>query len=106
MATARVEHDFGASSTWRNTTRWGRTDQDYLLTAFTYSAANLVTPNPADPATWTVARSHPTFKDNVNRILTNQTNLTTAFQTGNIEHGLSTGIELAMRNLRPPAWAH
>ena len=31
--------------------------------------------------------------DEVNELLTNQTNLTTAFATGGIEHSLSTGIE-------------
>ncbi len=99
MATVHVEHDFSHGTTLRNTTRWGRTNQDYLLTAFMFSAANLVTPDPADPSSWTVARSNPTFKDNTNTILTNQTNLTTSFQTGSIEHNLSTGIELTREKL-------
>jgi catecholate siderophore receptor len=99
MATVRVEHDFTPGTTLRNTTRWGRTHQDYLLTSFMFSAANLITPDPADPSTWTVARSNPTFKDNVNTILTNQTNLTTSFHTGSVEHDLSAGIELTREKL-------
>jgi catecholate siderophore receptor len=99
MATIQVEHDFASGATLRNTARWGKTHQDYLLTSFMYSAANLLTPDPADPSTWTVARSNPTFKDNTNKIITNQTNLTTSFQTGSIEHSLSTGIELTQEKL-------
>ena len=99
MATLRIEHDFANGATLHNTTRWGRTHQDYLLTSFMYSAANLVTPDPADPSSWTVARSNPTFKDNTNTILTNQTNLTATFHTGAVEHALSTGIELTREKL-------
>ncbi|KRE88400.1 catecholate siderophore receptor Fiu [Frateuria sp. Soil773] len=99
MATVRVEHDFANGAVLRNTTRWGKTHQDYLLTSFMYSAANLVTPDPADPSTWTVARSNPTFKDNTNKIVTNQTNFTTSFHTGSVEHSLSTGIELTQEKL-------
>lgn len=99
MATVRIEHDFANGAALHNTTRWGRTHQDYLLTSFMYSAANLVTPDPTDPSTWTVARSNPTFKDNINKILTNQTNLTASFHTGSVEHTLSTGIELTQEKL-------
>jgi catecholate siderophore receptor len=99
MATLRIEHQFANGATLHNTTRWGRTHQDYLLTSFMYSAANLVTPDPADPSSWTVARSNPTFKDNTNTILTNQANLTAPFHTGAVEHALSTGIELTREKL-------
>ncbi|WP_199100336.1 catecholate siderophore receptor Fiu, partial [Dyella sp. ASV21] len=94
MFTARVEHDFNDHVTLHNTLRWGRTTEDYLLTSFMGSAANLLTPNPSDPSTWTIARSNPTFKHSANRILTDQANLTANFDTGAITHNLSTGIEL------------
>ncbi len=102
MVTVRVEHDISSATRLRNTTRWGQTKQDYLLTAIMgqgYSATGtlgtnaLLTPDPADPSTWTIARLVNT-KDQVNRILTNQTNLTTSFTTGSIRHDLSTGLEL------------
>jgi catecholate siderophore receptor len=95
MFTAIVEHDFSPNVTLHNTTRWGRTRQNYLLTSFMGSSANLLTPNPADPSTWTIARSNPTFKQQVNRILTNQTNITATIATGSFTHSLSAGVELS-----------
>ncbi len=99
MFTARIEHDFSPDVALHNTLRWGRTHEDYLLTSFMASAANLLTPNINDPSTWTIARSNPTFKDQTNRILTNQTNLTVNFDTGAVTHNLSTGIELTREKL-------
>jgi catecholate siderophore receptor len=94
MFTAIVEHDFSPGVSLHNTTRWGRTHEDYLLTSFMGTYANLVLPDPADPSTWTIARSNPTFKNQINRILTNQTNVTARFQTGSVAHNLSAGVEL------------
>jgi catecholate siderophore receptor len=94
MFTAILEHDFSADVALHNTLRWGRTQQDYLLTSFMGSAANLLTPNPTDPSTWTIARSSPTFKDQVNRIVTNQTNLTASIDSGAVKQDISAGIEL------------
>ena len=94
LFTARVEHDVNDDLALHNTLRWGRTQQDYLLTSFMATAANLLTPNPNDPSSWTVARSNPTFKDQTNKILTDQFNLRANFQTGSITHNLSSGIEL------------
>lgn len=99
MATLIVDHDFSDAITLHDTLRWGRTHENYLLTAFSGSAANLLTPDPLDPATWTIARTYPTFKDQTNRILTNQTNLTINFSTGKIRHNLSTGVELTREDL-------
>ncbi|HEX7338806.1 MAG TPA: catecholate siderophore receptor Fiu [Rhodanobacteraceae bacterium] len=99
MATLIVDHDFSDDTTLRDTLRWGRTHQDYLLTSFMGKAANLLTPNPLDPSTWTLARSNPNFKDQTNRILTNQTNLTVNFATGAVQHSLSTGIELTREQI-------
>ncbi|HSV58452.1 MAG TPA: catecholate siderophore receptor Fiu [Variovorax sp.] len=94
MLTARVEHDITPTTTLRNITRWGKTSQDYFLTSFMASSANLRTPNPNDPSTWAVARSSPTSKDQENTILANQTNLSTKFNTGSVGHSLNTGLEL------------
>jgi catecholate siderophore receptor len=69
------------------------------------SAANLLTPDPLDPATWTIARSNPTFKDQTNRILTNQLNFTVNFGTGSVTHDLSTGIELTREELGTGGYA-
>ena len=94
MFTAIIQHDFSDNLALHDTLRWGRTRQDYLLTSFMATAANLLTPDPADPSTWTVARSNPNFKHQNNRIATNQTNLTANFETGAVTHNLSAGIEL------------
>ena len=99
MFTARIEHDFSPDVALHDTLRWGRTHESYLLTSFMLSAANLLTPDPNDPSSWTVARSNPTFLDQSNTILTNQTNLTVNFQTGAIIHNLSSGIELSQEKL-------
>jgi catecholate siderophore receptor len=94
MFTAIIQHDFSDNLALHDTLRWGRTRQDYLLTSFTATAANLLTPDLTDPSSWTVARNLPNFKHQANRIVTNQTNLTAKFETGAITHNLSTGIEL------------
>ena len=106
MFTARVEHDISPNVTLRNTTRFGRTTQDYMLTSFvlgglaangTVPAANtgfLATPNPSLPATWTFRRNPPTNKDQENKIFVNQTNVTAKFDTGGISHSISAGLEL------------
>lgn len=95
MFTAIVEHDFSPDVALHNTTRWGRTRQNYLLTSFMGSATNLLTPDPAAPSSWTIARSNPTFKQQVNRILTNQTNITATIESGGVTHSLSAGVELS-----------
>jgi catecholate siderophore receptor len=95
MATVRVEHEFAPNLRLQNISRYGRTSQDYLLTAWMASAANLKTPVQSDPSTWTVARSTRTVKDQENRILTNQTTLTSQFDTGAVAHTLVTGLEFS-----------
>lgn len=99
MFTAILEHDFSSDVALHDTLRAGRTHQNYLLTSFTATAANLLTPDPNDPSTWTLARSNPNFLDQTNRIVTNQTNLTANFDTGAIAHNLSAGIELTREKL-------
>jgi len=94
MATVRIEHDFSPTMKLQNTSRYGETSQDYLLTAFLTSAANLATPVQADPGTWTLARSIRTGKDQENKILTNVTTLTSQFNTGAVSHTLVTGLEI------------
>lgn len=90
MVTLRFEHDISADTTIRNTTRWGKTKQDYLLTAFSGEPDT----SSANPADWTLARNLPTFKNQTNEIITNQTNLTTSFETGSVKHDLSAGFEI------------
>ena len=88
MFTARIEHDLAPGMTLRNTTRLGSTEQDFVLTG-----VNAVTFNTADPSASTVARSRQ-GRHQTNKILTNQTNLTSEFDWGGMRHSLSTGFEL------------
>ncbi len=90
--TMRFEHDFNDTTTLRNTTRWSQIKQDYLMTAVMGGATNIGQPNPNDVGTWTWTRNVNT-KDVSNKILTNQTNLTSKFYTGAIGHDISTGVE-------------
>jgi catecholate siderophore receptor len=105
MATLIVHHEFSGNAALHDTLRWGRTQENYLLTSFMGSAANLLTPDPTDPFTWTFARSNPNFKDQTNRILTNQLNFTVNFGTGGVAHNLSTGVELTREELGTGGYA-
>lgn len=93
MVTVRIEHRFSPDLRLSNVSRYGRTKQDYLLTAWVARAPSLLTPVPADPSTWTMARGIRTVKDQENKILTNQTTLTADFVTGSLRHTLVTGLE-------------
>lgn len=90
MITARIEHDFNDNVQLRNTSRYGKTEQLYILTGISpYAAANFPS---ANPASWTATRSRQ-IKAQENTLLTNQTNLIATFNTGSIEHSLTTGLE-------------
>ncbi|MDR6093586.1 catecholate siderophore receptor Fiu [Stenotrophomonas sp. SORGH_AS_0321] len=102
MATFRIEHDFNDAVRLTNTARWGRTEQDYLLTAFMGTGTRAANGAPTgnirytdrnDLSTYTIARSLPTLKDQRNTLLTDQLNLRADFATGAIAHNLSTGLE-------------
>lgn len=90
-ATMRFEHDINDNTTIRNTTRWSRVKQDYLMTAIMGGASNITQPT-SDVNSWTWSRTANT-KDVSNKILTNQTNLTSTFYTDAIGHDVSTGVE-------------
>ncbi|RZA01953.1 MAG: catecholate siderophore receptor Fiu, partial [Moraxellaceae bacterium] len=88
MFTVRVEHDLADNVTLRNTSRYGRTKQDQVLTGVN---GITFTPN-NNPDAWTLSRSRQ-GKDVLNKILTNQTNLTATFDAGGVKHEVSGGIE-------------
>jgi catecholate siderophore receptor len=91
MFTARVDHDFGNGLRLRNLTRWGKTDQDLVLTGVLSNSP--LTPNVFNPLTWST-RVAPQGKLQRNEILTNQTNLTAELATGSVKHTINAGIEL------------
>ncbi|MBB3213539.1 catecholate siderophore receptor [Herbaspirillum sp. Sphag1AN] len=94
MVTVRVEHDFSPDLKFQNTTRYEKTSQNYQLTSFIGSSANLLTPVSSDTSTWSIARNLPTRKNQSNQIMTNQSNITAELQTGSIKHTLVAGVEL------------
>lgn len=81
----------------RNTTRWSRVKQEYLLTAVMGGANNITAPDINDVNTRSWSRLVNT-KDVSNRILTNQTNITSTFNTGSIGHDVSAGVEFTREN--------
>lgn len=99
MATLRVEHDFSGDTKLRNTLRWGRLSHDYQATAVMAPTAV-----GSDPLATTVARSGNNG-DSINKILTNQTNLTTKLWTGAFEHDISTGLELTRETMDTTGWS-
>ena len=93
MFTARVEHDFSPTLKFQNTTRYGRTQQNYLLSSFMGTDANITTPSATDLSTWTLARTNRTVKDQENKILTNQSTVTADLTTGVFKHTFVGGLE-------------
>ena len=99
MVTAIIEHDFADDVRLTNTTRYGQTGMDRVLTGVNATNVAAASFNPADPTTWTVARTRQ-HVDQDNKILANITNLTTGFDTGSWTHDLSAGLELTYEEQR------
>lgn len=86
--TGTVERDLGANTTLRNTTRYARTERDSVITAPRF----VVTGGVVQPL---VRRNDEKFRDQVDDISANATNLRTTFDTGPVAHTLSTGLDLS-----------
>jgi catecholate siderophore receptor len=108
MYTLHVEHDFTGALRLANVIRWGETRQDYLLSSFTVTGGTAADPlagnvrwtDPADLSTYTLNRSNNNFKDQRNRILTDQLNLRAELPAGSVAHSLSAGLELTREEQR------
>ncbi|CAI3801942.1 catecholate siderophore receptor Fiu [Rheinheimera sp. MM224] len=103
MVTAKIEHDLNDKTTIRNTSRFGQSTQDYLLTGVnaitTTTGTGAAAVAIADPADWTISRSRQ-GKDQRNQILTNQTQLTTSVEMAGLTHDISSGIEFIYESQR------
>ena len=108
MATFRIEHDVNDAVRLTNTARCGRTEQDYLLTAFMGTGTRAPDGTPSgnirytdrnDLSTYTLARSLPTLKDQRNTVLTDQLNLRADVVTGAVAHSISTGVEFTREEM-------
>ncbi len=90
MTTVRIEHDLAEGVTLRNTSRYGHTKQEQVLTGV--NAITVPKATAADTTSWQVARTRQ-GKDQSNQILTNQTNLTASFDAGGVKHDVTSGVE-------------
>src|SRR3546814_16671227 len=84
MATLIIEHDFSDSVRLSNIARVGETKQDYILTAFMSTGANISgdPANPDDMSAYTMNHGNPTIRAATPRIMTNKLNLREAFAPG------------------------
>jgi len=86
VTTLNLERDLTPDTKLHNTSRFGRTERDSITTAPRFViTGGLVTPF--------IRRNDWKSRDQVDDVLANNLNLTTAFETSFIEHTLSTGIE-------------
>ncbi|MFC3903695.1 catecholate siderophore receptor [Acinetobacter marinus] len=92
MATLRIEHDISEQSKLSSALRWGRMTHKYLATIPMGFTVN------GDAEDTLIGRSGNNG-DTVNKILTSQTNLSTVFNTGSVQHNLSTGIEITQEEM-------
>lgn len=100
MASAKFEFDLGGTSVLRNITRYGKSSMQRVLTGVNALNANGAREN------WTVVRTRQGL-DQDNEIFANQSNFSTSFATGTVQHAISAGVELLMeeqqsRNLAVP----
>lgn len=90
--TAKFEHDLSDKTTVTNTTRYGKSKIDSLLT----QSAALTLTN-ANPSNWTATRvAQARWQEN--EILANVTNFKTSAQTGSVIHNISSGFDVSIEN--------
>ncbi|WP_293778628.1 catecholate siderophore receptor Fiu [uncultured Oxalicibacterium sp.] len=100
MFTAKVEHAFTDKLKLRNTFRFGKVEQFNMTTGM--GGATFVTPG--DLSSYTVGRNRADGmnryadggqgKVQTNELITNQTHLSSEFETGGLKHTLGAGVEL------------
>jgi len=92
IGTLQVQHDFDNALTVRNTTRYGKTGNDYIVTNPDDSVGNV--------------RNGLVYRSPKSRIAStttfvNQTDLSGEFLSGDIRHKFVTGLELGQEQTRP-----
>ena len=103
MATARVEYDFSEKTKLTNTSRWGKTEHQYLssFSGNAYTTTNAANPNDSSAIRVTGSTNNG---DTENEIITNQTSLVTSFNTGALKHDFSTGVEFTREKMKTFGW--
>lgn len=98
MLTLRIEHDVADKVTLQNTSRYGVSSQDYVLTGInTGNGITVPAATKNDVSTWTVNRNRQ-GKEQQNHILINQTNLNATLQQGALMHNIASGIEFSFES--------
>ena len=98
IATATVDHKFNRTLSLRNMLRYGKNYRDAVLTpprpATTVSGQGPEDPgyNPLVPQ---IRRTDTKYQYRDDSVVTNQTDLMSAFTTGSIRHSVDIGLELA-----------
>lgn len=104
IANFRVDHRFGGGATLRNTTRYARYERQLEATISTLRATD-INGAPVTPATplesLMVTRNHDggRTRDNDDRALINQTDMTWKLSTGAVKHTVLGGLEMAREKL-------
>lgn len=91
MVTVKIEHQMGPKTTLTNTSRYGKSKIDRILTGV--NALFVPDASAADRNTWIVGRTRQSVLQE-NQILANSTNVVSEFATGALAHTVSTGLEL------------
>jgi catecholate siderophore receptor len=90
MATVKIEHQIGPKANLTNTSRYGKSKIDRILTGI--NSITIPEGKTNDLNSWTVSRSRQSILQE-NTILANSTNLVTEFNTGAVGHTVSAGLE-------------
>lgn len=101
--TAIAEHKFDADTSLRNLTRYGRNKRDAVVTPpraasvppTVASATNGMLDPGYNPAIPQIRRTDTKYQDRVDETVSNQTNFTTAVQTGAVKHAIVAGLEIS-----------
>ena len=85
LVTVDLARDVSSSLQVRNVARWGRTVRDSVITAPRFAAVN----------TSTAINRQLQSRDMTDEVVSNQTNLTTRFDTAGLPHAITAGLEFA-----------
>ncbi|QIH06756.1 MULTISPECIES: TonB-dependent siderophore receptor [unclassified Pseudomonas] len=92
IATLQLEHDVNEHLTLRNTTRQGRSMQDYIMSRPTFGSID-------NELAGVVMRGPARGRNVVNTSLINQTDIFGTFDTGPIGHSYSAGLEFSRERI-------
>jgi catecholate siderophore receptor len=96
VVTGTVEHRFGQGHSVRNLTRIGRNYLDRVVTSpRAATVANSGTDPGYNPAIPQIRRTDTKYQYRDDKTVSNQTDLTTHFATGGVQHDVVAGLELA-----------